>query len=592
MSNETSKTWVCVVCGYVHTGPNPPDVCPVCGAGPDDFELETGKVEPSTSDQPHDLTISDVIAETLVNCGIKHAFGMVGHSNLGMAEAFRKQEEKGNLRFIDIRHEGAAAFACSAYAKLTGTPAVCFTIAGPGATNLLTGLYDAKVDRAPVLALTGQVDTQVLGPGAFQEVNLTGVFNDVSCFNHTVLESSQPAELATLAVKNAIVKRDVANLILPNEIQNLPAPADAAPGSLRGRVGSQFIAPSDEQIAEATQALQQAKRPVIIVGHGAKAHVERIVQLAETMTAPILTTFKAKGLIADNHPLACGVLGRSGTPVSRWFMDRADLLMVIGATFSKHTGITTEKKTIQIDYDAMALGKFHPIDIPIWGEIGITVDRLNQSVSQCPERQEILDEVAAKWHEWRSEKQKRRDQDLGKGISSAAVFEAMSRAVQRDAVISVDVGNNAYSFGRYFECADRQSVLMSGYLGAIGFGYPAAIGAWAATEGKRPVWCVTGDGGFAQYMGELLTAVKYKMNITHVLLHNDQLAKIAVEQEAGQYPIWKTDQHNPDFSHYADICGAKGVRIEKSQDLDEGFRAARDHEGPALVEVMCDPALT
>lgn len=289
MTAESSKNWVCLVCGYVHAGDEPPEACPVCGAGPDSFELE----EPASAQgarQDQDLTVSDLIAETLVGCGIKHVFGMVGHSNLGMAEALRRQDEKGSLQFIDIRHEGAASFACSAYAKLTGRPAACLAIAGPGATNLLTGLYDAKMDRAPVLALTGQIDTQVLGPGAFQEVNLTGVFQDVSCFNQTVLESSQPAELATLAIKNALVRRDVANLILPNETQGLPAPEGAAPGNLDGRVCSREIVPSDETLNQAVEAIRKAERPVIIVGYGAKLHMEPTLQLAERISAPILTT--------------------------------------------------------------------------------------------------------------------------------------------------------------------------------------------------------------------------------------------------------------------------------------------------------------
>ncbi|MGC9329123.1 MAG: thiamine pyrophosphate-binding protein, partial [Candidatus Hinthialibacter sp.] len=239
--------WICKVCDYVHEGVEPPEVCPVCGVGPEEFEKEASRDEIKTAEEmTPEKTLSDVMAETLVQCGIRHVFGMVGHSNLGMAEALRKQDEKGGLQFIDIRHEGAAAFACSSYAKLTGKPAVCFTIAGPGATNLLTGLYDAKVDRVPILAITGQVDTQVLGPGAFQEINLTNVFQDVSCFNHTVLSSSNPAELVVLAIKNALLHRDVANLILPNEIQNLPAGRHNKAGGVEGRIPSLDISPSRE----------------------------------------------------------------------------------------------------------------------------------------------------------------------------------------------------------------------------------------------------------------------------------------------------------------------------------------------------------
>jgi thiamine pyrophosphate-dependent acetolactate synthase large subunit-like protein len=539
----------------------------------------------------HVRTNSDVIAETLVNWGIKHVFGMVGHSNLGMADALRRQEEKGNLQFIAIRHEGAAAFACSAYAKLTNKPAACFTIAGPGATNLMTGLYDAKVDRAPVLALTGQVDAQVLGPGAFQEVNLQGAFNDVSSFNQTVLADSKHAELVTLALKNAILKRDVANLILPNEVQETPAHEDAKASGPDGRVTPLEISPPRTALDRAVNAIREAKRPVVIVGHGSRFNMPEVIAFAERIEAPVLTTFKGKGLISDHHPLGGGVLGRSGTPIASWFMNEADLLIAIGASFSNHTGISPYKRIVQIDFDPMALGKFHSVEFPVYGEIGTTMALLLDAFPQPIQRDGIRDEVAERWSIWRSEKERRLADDRGKGVNSAAVFAAMNRAVQEDAVIAVDVGNNTYSFGRYFESSGNQAVLMSGYLGSIGFGYPAAMGAWAATEGNRPIWCVTGDGGFAQYMMELLTAVKYGMNITHVLLHNDNLGKITKEQRAGDFPVWKTDLHNPDFSEYARICGARGFRVTRTDELDAALASARDHDGPALIEVMTDAEL-
>ncbi len=179
--------------------------------------------------------------------------------------------------------------------------------------------------------------------------------------------------------------------------------------------------------------------------------------------------------------------------------------------------------------------------------------------------------------------------DQGGGVSSAALFDSLTRAVDDDAVIAVDVGNNTYSFGRYFECT-HQSILMSGYLGSIGFGFPAAMGAWAAAP-ERQIVAVTGDGGFGQYLGELTTAVKHDMNITHVLLNNSMLGKITKEQRAAELDVWQTSLHNPDFSEYARICGARGLRVERADELDAALRAALDHDGPALVEVITDNAL-
>lgn len=545
---------------------------------------------------PHIRTASDVMAETLRAWGVRQVFGMVGHSNLGLADALRLQEEAGALTYYGIRHEGAASFACSAYGKLTGRPAACLAIAGPGATNLLTGLWDANVDRSPVIALTGQVDTQVLGPGAFQEIDLVAAFGKVAQWSQSVLHSSKHAELMNLACKSAILNRGVSHLIFPDEVQNLPAKEGAKAGGPRGRITTRDIAPPEGALAAAADLLAKSKRPVIIVGHGARFDMEAVTELAELLDAPVLTTFKGKGLISDHHPLGCGVLGRSGTPIASWFMNECDCLLVFGASFSNHTGITPKKPIIQVDYDPLALGKFHPVEVPVWGEIGVTVARLREALRGHTKTVDQRPEVARRWDIWRTEKQRRLADDRGRGINSAAIFAAATRQVPEDAIIAVDVGNNTYSFGRYFECT-RQSILMSGYLGSIGFSLPAAMGAWTATQEDDPrfagrkVVSISGDGGFGQYMGELLTAVKYGMNITHVLLHNSELGKISKEQRSGNWNVWQTSLHNPDFSKYAENCGALGIRVTQKEELDGALARALAHDGPSLVEVMADAEL-
>ena len=345
-------------------------------------------------------TVSDVVVETLVNWGVTHVFGMVGHSNLGFADAMRKAEARGDLTFVGIRHEGAAAFAASAYGKLTGSVAACFGIAGPGSTNLLTGPYDALEDRAPVLAISGQVPSAVRGRGAFQDTDLEAAFAGVARFSETVLPDSNHAELASLAMKTALVDHHVAHLILPDEVQHRPAP-DAAAGRPTGRMGS----------------------------------------------------------------------------------------------------------------------------------------------------------IAA------------------------------------DAVIAVDVGNNTYSFGRYFEASGHQDVVMSGYLGSIGFALPAAMGAWAAFGNRRQIVSISGDGGLGQYAMELTTAVKYGMNITHVVLDNQELGKISKEQRAAHWDVWQTGLHNPDFAAFARLCGAHGIRVARADQLDAALAEALAHPGPALVDIVTDPLL-
>ncbi len=549
-------------------------------------------------DAPHVQDVSDVMVGTMVNWGVKRVFGMVGHSNLGLAEAFRKREISGDISYIGIRHEGAASFACSGYAKLSGKPAACLSIAGPGATNLLTGLWDAKVDRAPVIACTGQVQTQVFSPFAFQDIDLLGAFKPVAAFSHMALPDSNPGELASLAMKTALVERDVAHLVFPDDVQTIKKP-DAEPGAPEGRMTGVTMAPDPESVRRAAEAIDAAKRPLIIVGYGARDAMQAVVALADHLNCPIATTFKGKGQIPDTHPLAAGVLGRSGTPVASWFMNECDLIIALGASFSHHTGIEPKKKIVQVDFDRMHLGKGHPVAVPVWGEIGSTLailqDRLVAQRLGGATAANQRPEIAERWRIWRQEKESRLGDDRGHGVSAASLFAAMTKVVPANAVMPVDVGNNTYSFGRYFE-PSGQAVLMSGYLGSIGFGFPAAMGAWAATQdfpdyAGRKIVSISGDGGFGQYAMEFTTAVHYGMDITHIIMNNGELGKISKEQRSGEWAVWQTGLTNPSFADFAVSCGGLGLRIDRAADLEREIARAIAHDGPALVEVVTDAEL-
>ncbi len=535
---------------------------------------------------PAPRTVADVLVDTLVAFGISHVFGMVGHSNLGFADALRRAEERGELTFIGIRHEGAAAFAASAYGKLTGRPAACFAIAGPGSTNLLTGLYDAKLDGAPVVAISGQVPSSVLGRGAFQDLDLSAVFADVAVSTTTVHTTSNHAELAALAVKHAIDHRSVAHLVLPDEVQVHPTDAPAARPA--GRLSRRQIRPAADDVAAAAKLIGNARRPVFIAGHGARVGQAELLALAARLDAPVLTTFKAKGLVPDTHPLGAGVLGRSGTPVASWLMNESDLLIVVGASFANHTGIAPYKPILQIDDDHTAVGRFDAVTAHLLGDAAVALADLTDALGAVDTVDQRGD-VAARWEIWRAEKARRTADDRGRGLPAAAIMASLSEHCPADAVIAVDVGNHAYSFGRYFESAG-QPVLMSGYLGSIGFGYPAAMGAWAAAPG-RPIVAVTGDGGFGQYPMEITTAVKYGIPIKHVLVNNNALGKISKEQLGADYPVWQTSLHNPDWAEYARLCGATGIRVDRAEDLDAGMRALFAAEGPALLCVEQDAEL-
>jgi thiamine pyrophosphate-dependent acetolactate synthase large subunit-like protein/nitrite reductase/ring-hydroxylating ferredoxin subunit len=572
------------------------DYSPTTGAPPEGFSdapeafavREDGEQSwvalPNLPERPR--SVSDAMVETLVAWGVDTVFGMVGHSNLGFAEALRRAEQRGELRYIGIRHEGAAAFAASAYGKLTGRPAACFAIAGPGSTNLLTGLYDARLDGAPVLALSGQVPSNVQGKGAFQDLDLSRVFADVAVSTVTVRANSDHSELAAEAVKHAIDGRGVAHLILPDEIQDQPS--SAPPVMPDGRRAHTRGIPDADAVSDAAALVRAARRPVVIVGQGARDARAAVVDFAERLAAPVLTTFRAKGLVADSHPLGAGVLGRSGTPVASWLMNESDLLVVIGASSSNHTGIATYKPIVQIDDSPSMIGRWSAVSAGLLGDAEHAIRAITPLLDDVAAVDQRPD-VAARWKLWREEKRRRAEDDRGRGIGSAAVFEALTRHCPHNAVITVDVGNHAYSFGRYFESAG-QPVLMSGYLGSIGFGYPAALGAWAA-DPSRPVIAVTGDGGFGQYLAEVTTAVKYGIPIKHVLLDNGSLGKISKEQLAGDLPVWQTSLVNPDFAAFANSCGASGISVSRTADVDDGMRQLFSTEGPALLHLHCDPEL-
>jgi thiamine pyrophosphate-dependent acetolactate synthase large subunit-like protein len=236
----------------------------------------------------------------------------------------------------------------------------------------------------------------------------------------------------------------------------------------------------------------------------------------------------------------------------------------------------------------MMLGKFHPVHVPLWGEIGRTLALL-RDVAPEADRPAQRDSIAKQWERWRNEKAQRALMSDGRGrMHPAHVFRHLSELAPEDAVIAVDVGNNTYSFGRYFETRRGQTVIMSGYLGSIGFGFPAAMGAWAASKGSgRKVISVSGDGGFGQYLAEFTTAVRHSMPITHVLLNNSELGKISKEQVGALRPVWQTQLVNPDFAAYARLCGGVGFRVEKPDDVGPALEEALGiTDGPSLVEII------
>ena len=599
----------CKVCGYrydeskesVKFASLPSDwVCPVCGVGKDMFAaVEDASVKDTAAssavqaDSSGLKTASDVLAQTMANWGVRWVLGMVGHSNLGMAEAIRRCVDAGKMRYIGIRHEGAAAFACSAYGKLTAKPAACITIAGPGATNLITGLADAHLDRAPVIALTGQVPSKDMGLYAFQEIDLLSAFKEVAGSRQILQSGSDFGELMTTACRSAIANGDVSQIALPDDMQVLDANG-SLPSKPDGALFSPPVLPPDSEISKAASMICAASRPVIIMGNGCRAAIGWVMELAEKLNCPVMTTYRAKGFVADSHPLACGVVGRSGTPVSAKFMSESDLIIGLGMGLSRHSEISKNKKILQIDRDPRAIGRLRRVDFGLVGDMAASLEKI---VGQIYYAQSInmRGEIAAQWAAWREEKSRRAAKSLPGAISQAAVCAALSKYVEPTAIVSVDVGNVAYAFGRYFECKN-QRMLLSWYLGSIGVGLPSAMGAWCATredgeyEGRQVV-AVVGDGGIGQYLAEWTTVVKNNMDIKCVVFNNSELAKISLEQQKAKMDVWQTSLLNPSFAEFSKLCGGEGVRIDNPEKLDGQLSEALKKDGPVMIEIMTNPEI-
>jgi thiamine pyrophosphate-dependent acetolactate synthase large subunit-like protein len=529
--------------------------------------------------EEHGDTLMTQLVDRLVEGGVDTVFGMVGHSNLGFADALRSSELQGDLRFIGIRHEGAAAFAASAYGKLTGKPAVCFAIAGPGATNLYTGMWDAKLSTTPLLAITGQIPTPLLGTRAFQEVPLEQALGPAAGWSKRLSASDGPG-VATAMVNYATTQHDVAHLVIPDDVQSLPARPDSPRGPSPVPNALPLAGSDAEQIAN---LIERAENPLFVIGRGGARSADAILALAEQIDAAVATTFPAKGCVPETHPLATGVLGRSGTPISAAMQTRSDLIMVFGGGMAPHTGITEKRPVVRIDTDPLATRRnTHNVEVFALADAGAAA----RAIAECcgsVDRPELRAWLSDRWDWWRARKQSRRELDADGRLTGAAVFDDLGRQIPHDAIVALDVGNTTYSFGRYFE-ADGQRVVMSGWLGSIGYALPAAIGA-AAAYPDLTIVAVAGDGGFGQYAMELATVAKYGLNVKVVLFSNDELGKITAEQQLADTHVWATSLKNPSWAGMADSLGMFGQRVATPDELETGMAALFDHDGPGLLEI-------
>jgi pyruvate oxidase/acetolactate synthase-1/2/3 large subunit len=560
-----SKKYRCTVCNYIYDEKKERKAfiklpktwtCPVCNASKSAFVLLS---EVDQRVQIAGKTVSDVLVEQMAEWGVKFVFGIPGTSSLGLVEATRKNN---NLRYYQVRHEQTAAFMASAYGKLTGHIAACLTVAGPGATNLATGLYDAALDHSPVLALTGLVKRQLIGPGSFQEIDQYSFFEPICVFNKTLMSEEQTTRLTTLAIKHALIDRGVSHISIPNDVQKLPYDAEILP--MQGRITNKNITTSDHMINQAASIINGAERPVMIAGFGAVGQGEKLLNLANKITSPIITTFRGKGVIDEReNVLYVGSHGTIGSTAASRLVNESDLLIVIGSSFSDMTQIP-DKRTVQIDINPMMIAKNFPVEVGLWGNSSEILPRLTNAVGE-KHKEDYLNEVILLRNDWINTLNHESDSSLTP-IRPQYIIKVLNEKLAHDAVISLDVGENGWWFGRNFWMKNTQKLVMSGYLASMGFGLPGALAAQIVYP-NRQVVCITGDGGFSMVMADFLTAIKYKLPIKVMLFNNKQLGMIMQEQKVENYPNWQTELYNCDFSEYAYRCGGIGIKVDKPDEL-------------------------
>ena len=575
----------CVVCNYVYDESKeskkfdelPEDWrCPVCNSPKSAFIL----LEETALQNNESTTVSDIFIRQMAAWGVKYVFGLPGTSSLGVVDALRKNSE---IKYIQVRHEQTAAFMASAYGKLTGNIAACLTIAGPGATNLATGLYDAKLDHAPVLAITGLVPRALIGPGSFQEIDQHSFFEPICVFNKILMSEDQTTTLVTLAIKHALIERGVSHISIPNDVQKLPYSSALLP--MEGRIPNRAISTAGYLIKKASEIINKSERPVIICGFGCLEIGEKILELAQKITSPIVATFRGKGVVDGNNELYAGCHGGIGSTNASKLVQNADLLIVIGSSFSEMTQIP-EKRTIQIDIDPMIIAKNYPVEVGLWGNSAEIVPILTSMASE-KKNPKYLAEMQALKKEWLELLDEEADPSK-KPIRPQYIIKVLNDNMPKDAVISLDVGENGWWFGRNFWMKKTQKMIMSGYLASMGSGLPGAMAAKLVYPKKESV-CITGDGGFSMVMGDFMTAVKNDISVKVFIFNNKQLGMIMQEQKVELYPNWQTELYNCNFAQYAENCGGVGIKVEEPKDLPSAVKKALSTDKPVIIDIDTDP---
>jgi pyruvate dehydrogenase (quinone) len=538
------------------------------------------------------LTAADVLVETLIEWDVKIIFGLPGDGINGIMEALRERKDK--IRFIQVRHEEAAALMACAYAKYTGKLGVCVATSGPGGIHLLNGLYDAKLDGQPVLAITGHHFHDLIDTHSQQDVNLDRLFMDVAvAYNTRVMGPDHVANVTHLACRSALSRRSVAHINFPTDTQSISVKKDYrstrnVPGHNREVFACEAGLPAKSDLLRAAGILNAGKKVAILAGAGALNASDELASLAETLGAPIIKALLGKACVPDDSPYTTGGIGLLGTRPSQEAMEACDTLFMIGTSFPylEFYPKPGQARGVQLDLDSARIGLRYPIEVGLAGDSRRTLQLLLPLLERKTDRSflEKAQEGMKKWWQLMEERGTRQD----KPMKPQVVAWELGQRLREDAIVSCDSGTVATWFARQMKAKRGQMYSLSGTLATMGNGLPYTIAAQLAYPERQCVAFV-GDGGFSMLMAEFATAVKYKLPIKVVVIKNNTLGMIKWEQMVflGN-PEFECDLQPIDFAAFARACGGVGVTVSEPAACGPILEEALNAPGLVLIEAVVD----
>lgn len=535
-------------------------------------------------------TAGDVIVETLMNWGVDTIFGIPGDGINGVVESLRKNKER--IRFIQTRHEEAAAFAACGYAKVTGRLGVCLATSGPGAIHLLNGLYDAKLDGQPVLAVTGLQFHDLIGTHSQQDVAVDRLFMDVSVYNERIMGAAHAQNITELACRTALARKGVAHITIPVDIQDQEVKQDIrSQRNKPNHVSNEFAigarGPTTAELEQAAHVLNEGKRVAILAGRGALDAGPQLEQAAEVLGAPIIKALLGKSCVPDDSPYTTGGLGLLGTLPSEEAIEECDTLFIVGSSlpYIEFYPKPGQAKCVQIDIDPTRIALRYPVDVGLVGDCAETLNALLPLLKS--KKKSFLEKAQKRMKDW-AELLETRGTAKDMPMKPQVVGYELGRRIPANAIVTSDSGTITTWWARYVPSHRGAIHTCSGNLATMACGFPYAIGAQVAHP-NRPVIAFVGDGGFTMLMGELATCVKYNLPIKIFVIRNDELGQIKWEQMVflGN-PEYVTGLQGIDFAAVAKAFGVAGLTIRTPEECGHVIESALAMPGPVLIEAIVD----